>query len=60
MDGQTTSTSTPVIDLTKETDVLYWCRMFGVTMEELRTAVHHAGHQAAEVRRYLVQHQLKQ
>ena len=43
------------IDLTKETEVLYWCRIFDVTMEQLRDAVHHAGHQADEVERYLRQ-----
>lgn len=41
------------IDLTRQTDVLYWCRMLDVTMEELRDAVHHAGHQVEEVQRYL-------
>lgn len=41
------------IDLTRETDVLYWCRIFDVDMHQLRDAVHHAGHQVEEVRRYL-------
>jgi hypothetical protein len=41
------------IDLTKETDVLYWCRIFDIDMEQLREAVRHAGHQADEVQRYL-------
>ncbi|HVZ44326.1 MAG TPA: DUF3606 domain-containing protein [Ramlibacter sp.] len=54
MDGQSpTPAASPVIDLTKQADVLYWCRIFDLTMEELREAVHHAGHQVAEVRRYL-------
>lgn len=43
------------IDLTKQTDVLYWCRIFDVSMDELRDAVHHAGHQPDEVERYLRQ-----
>ena len=41
------------IDLTSQTDVQFWCRIFDVTMEQLRDAVHHAGHQADEVERYL-------
>jgi hypothetical protein len=41
------------IDLTRETDVLYWCRILDVTREQLREAVHHAGHQVDEVQRYL-------
>lgn len=43
------------IDLTRETDVLFWCRVFDVDMAELRDAVHHAGHQVDEVERYLRQ-----
>ena len=43
------------IDLTRETDVLFWCRVFDVTMDQLRDAVHHAGHQVDEVERYLRQ-----
>ena len=45
------------IDLTRQTDVQYWCRIFDVSMEQLREAVHHAGHQADEVERYLRQKQ---
>jgi hypothetical protein len=41
------------IDLTRQTDVQYWCRIFDVSMDELRDAVHHAGHQVEEVERYL-------
>ncbi|MGV3570880.1 MAG: DUF3606 domain-containing protein [Ramlibacter sp.] len=41
------------IDLTSQTDVLFWCRVFDVTMEQLREAVHHAGHQTDAVERYL-------
>lgn len=49
------STSTSdLIDLTRSADVAYWCRIFDVSIEQLREAVHHAGHQVAEVRRYLV------
>jgi hypothetical protein len=42
------------IDLTRSTDVAYWCRIFDVSIDQLREAVHHAGHQVAEVRRYLL------
>lgn len=42
-----------LIDLTRETDVGYWCRIFGVSMDQLREAVHHAGHVPADVQRYL-------
>ena len=56
MDNTNTSTETSrLIDLTSQTDVQYWCRVFDVTMAELREAVHHAGHQVAEVERYLRQ-----
>lgn len=42
------------IDLTRAADVAYWCRIFDVSIEQLREAVHHAGHQVVEIRRYLV------
>ena len=45
------------IDLTRQTDVLYWCRILDVSMDQLRDAVHHAGHQVEEVQRYLLQKQ---
>jgi hypothetical protein len=45
------------IDLTRQTDVQYWCRIFDVSMDQLREAVHHAGHQVEEVERYLRQKQ---
>ena len=48
-----TNDSARRIDLTRETDVLYWCRIFDVSMEQLRDAVHHAGHQPDAVERYL-------
>ena len=41
------------IDLKSMTDVQYWCRVFDVSPDELRVAVHHAGHQVEEVERYL-------
>lgn len=53
MDTSTQTTAAQRIDLTRETDVAFWCRVFDVSIEELRHAVHHAGHQVAEVRRYL-------
>jgi len=41
------------IDLTKETDVAYWCRIFDVSIDELRNAVQHAGPDVREVQRHL-------
>jgi hypothetical protein len=41
------------IDLMHAGDVAFWCRVFDVTIEELREAVRHAGHQVPEIRRYL-------
>jgi hypothetical protein len=45
------------IDLTRQTDILYWCRILDVSMDQLRDAVHHAGHEVDEVQRYLLQKQ---
>ena len=45
------------IDLTRETEVNFWCRVFDVSREQLRDAVHHVGHQADAVERYLRQRQ---
>ena len=45
--------SPQIIDLLRETDVAYWCQIFSVSPAQLREAVHHAGHQAPEVARYL-------
>jgi hypothetical protein len=54
MDHSTTSTDTAQrIDLTRQVDVQYWCRIFNVSMDELRVAVHHAGHEVDHVGRYL-------
>jgi hypothetical protein len=54
MDSQALPSTPPQrIDLTQAGDVAFWCRVFDVTMEQLRDAVHHAGHQVPEVRRYL-------
>ena len=44
-----------LIDLTRQMDVAFWCRVFDVSMDQLRDAVHHAGHQVDEVQRYLRQ-----
>jgi hypothetical protein len=44
------------IDLMRQTDVSYWCRIFDVTIDQLREAVRHSGHQVSEVRRYLISH----
>jgi len=46
-----------VIDLTSQTDVQFWCRVFDVDMAQLRDAVHHAGHTVEEVQRYLAKRQ---
>ncbi len=43
----------PLIDLTHQMDVAYWCRVFDISIEQLREAVHHAGHEVQEVHRYL-------
>ena len=53
MDHNTKTETGRVIDLTSQTDVQYWCRVFDVSMDELRMAVHHAGHQVEAVERYL-------
>jgi hypothetical protein len=57
MDNNTAkpSESPRLIDLTQQTDVQFWCRVFDLDMAELRDAVHHAGHQVEEVERYLRQ-----
>ena len=44
------------IDLMRESDVAYWCRIFDVSIDQLREAVRHAGPRVPEVRRYLVLH----
>lgn len=49
------SESTRRIDLTRQMDVQYWCRVFDVSMDQLRDAVHHAGHLVEDVERYLRQ-----
>ena len=51
--SKTQSDTGRLIDLTSQTDVQYWCRVFDVSMDELRVAVHHAGHRVEEVERYL-------
>ena len=56
MDNTPTPSATDTarrIDLTRQADVQYWCRIFDVSMDQLRDAVHHAGHQVDEVGRYL-------
>ncbi len=55
MDDTSNSAMAQLIDLTQQMDVAYWCRIFDVDVAELRDAVHHAGHQVQEVRRYLTQ-----
>jgi hypothetical protein len=51
------NSSTPVpgqtIDLLKETDVGYWCEIFGIDPTQLRQAVGAAGPQAVDVARHL-------
>ena len=54
MDTTSSPADSPrLIDLTRQTDVQFWCRVFDLSMEELREAVHHAGHQVEEVERWL-------
>jgi len=53
MDNTSVTAVAQRIDLTHQMDVAYWCRVFDVSVEQLRDAVHHAGHQVHEVRRYL-------
>jgi Protein of unknown function (DUF3606) len=56
MDNTNSSSESPrIIDLTKATDVNFWCRVLDVTREQLRDAVHHAGHEVDAVQRYLLQ-----
>jgi hypothetical protein len=56
MDNKPSAAGSPrLIDLTQQTDVQFWCRVFDVSMDQLRDAVHHAGHQVEEVERYLRQ-----
>jgi len=50
-----TSTDTKRIDLTKQTEQQFWCRLFDVSLDELRMAVKHAGHRMEDVERYLRQ-----
>jgi hypothetical protein len=55
MDDPSNPATVQRIDLTRGTDVAYWCRIFDVSIDQLRQAVHHAGHQVPEIRRYLSQ-----
>jgi hypothetical protein len=43
------------INLTRETDVAYWCRVFDVSIGQLRDAVQHVGHEVPAIRRYLTE-----
>lgn len=52
MDTQTSTPQAQRINLTREMDVAYWCRIFGVSADQLREAVRHAGHQVPDVQRY--------
>jgi hypothetical protein len=51
MDTQTSTPQAQRINLTREMDVAYWCRIFGVSADQLRDAVRHAGHQVPDVQR---------
>lgn len=55
MDNQSSNPPAQRIDLTREMDVAYWCRVFNVSVDQLRDAVQHAGHQVEDVQRYLLQ-----
>lgn len=60
MQDQTrTEDGTRLIDLTNQTDTQFWCRVFDVSMDQLRNAVHKAGHKVADVQRYLSEKQIK-
>lgn len=48
-----TSSDTRRIDLTKQVDQQFWCRLFDVSLDELRMAVKHAGHRMEDVQRYI-------
>ncbi len=41
------------IDLQKETDIGYWCEIFGIDPTQLRQAVQATGPRAVDVARYL-------
>jgi len=41
------------IDMTRDVDVAYWCRLFDVDHSQLRRAVQQVGPQAPAVLRYL-------
>jgi len=56
MENQThAADGTRLIDLTNQMDVQFWCRVFDVSMDQLRDAVHRAGHKVEDVERYLRQ-----
>ena len=55
MENASSSEPSRRIDLTRQTDVLFWCRVFDVSMDQLREAVHHAGHEVDAVERYFRQ-----
>jgi uncharacterized protein DUF3606 len=55
MDSNTSTPPGQRIDLTRQMEVAYWCRVFDVSIAQLREAVHHAGHQVHDVQRYLLQ-----
>lgn len=57
MDSDTSFPQPQRINLTSQTDVLYWCRILDVSMDQLRDAVHHAGHHVQDVQRYLLEKQ---
>ncbi|MBC7470123.1 MAG: DUF3606 domain-containing protein [Ramlibacter sp.] len=44
------------VDLLKETDVGYWCEIFGIEPAQLRAAVQATGPRAVDVARYLRRH----
>lgn len=60
MQDQTrTEDGTRLIDLTNQTDTQFWCRVFDVSMDQLRRAVQHAGHKVDDVQRYLRENDIK-
>jgi len=58
-DQTSTADGTRLVDLTNQMDVQFWCRVFDISMDQLRDAVHHAGHKVADVERYLREKHVK-
>jgi hypothetical protein len=44
------------IEVRRDLDAMYWCRLFDVSPQELRRAVQQVGPQVSAVQRYLCEH----